>query len=131
MGRSWWTISSRRPASGWRPRSRASRGTLNLFEALQGLFGGASEAAVRVHPVDGLEVVAGLLALASGREGGGAVVVGDAEPGVELYGPVRSVEGGTVVAQDVEACAQGRVVAGEGAAGGEYDGTAEVDEQDR
>src|SRR5918998_3156497 len=149
----------------WQPNLRASKGALCLFEAFQGLFGCVSEAAVRVHPVDGFEVVAGLLALARGHKGGGAVVVGDAEPGVELYSAVGGLEGGAVVAQNVEARAQGRVVAGEGAAGdeplvgsggalvlfapeegyrpafvgrdeadhdgGEDDGAAEVDEQDR
>src|ERR687894_2760675 len=92
---------------------------LALLQALQRLRGAAPEAPSGVGLEDLLEVAAGPGALAHGREGGGPVVVGDAESGVVFDRPVRGFEGAARVTGGVEARSEGGVVAGERAAGDE------------
>src|SRR5919107_160864 len=89
---------------------------LAFFQRVQGFCGGAAEGAAGIYLEDFLKVAAGAGSLVQGGEGRGPVVVGDAQPGVELYGQVGGFEGGAGVARCLEAGPECRVVAGEGAA---------------
>ena len=90
-------LPAKRWSSGVRCRNllqldRSLTALLALLQARQSLFGGALETAVRIYPEDGPQVVAGPVTLTQGHEGGGAVVVGDAELRVELYGLARGLQ---------------------------------------
>src|SRR5215211_2614398 len=92
---------------------------LVLLQRLQGFCGGAAEGAAGVYLEDSLQIAAGAGPLVQGGEGRGPVVVGDAQPGVELYGLVGGFEGGGGVARCLEAGPECRVVAGQGTARGD------------
>src|SRR3712207_4313794 len=93
-----------------------ARRALAFLQTVHRLPRSSAQGPVRVHLEHLLQVAAGPGALAGGGQGRGAVVVGDAELGVELYGAVGGLDRGLGVARGVEAGGEGRVVAGEGAA---------------
>src|SRR5918912_3462212 len=101
------------------PLRLAPQQSLVLLQALQGFFDGPSQATVGVDLDGSLQVPPGSLALSEGHERRSAIVVGDAEPRVQLYRRVGGLERRARVTGGVQARAQGRVVAGEGAAGDE------------